>query len=188
MDVFKKILKPPKKEKRTSEMEIGAPTNGTRRIHVEHTEEGLVGLPEELQKLLQHMLTKEEQADGKTMKAAENVLLWNKQHQDKIHQNDYVKTIKQRVSSGSSENTSNVPPESDSQSTVWHVPTPEGIDNERGKPSDDPDVDNANLQVPNTPPISNDPDTNEPNANVSSPVPLRRKNTTKDGPRNEVIN
>ena len=187
MDVLKDLLKPPKKEKRTSEMEIGAPTNVTRDTHVEHTEDGtLVGLPEELEKLLQHMLTKEEQADGKTAEAAKNVLLWNKQHQDKIHQDDYVKTIKQRVSSGSSETTSNATRESNTQ---WHVPTPNdnatltNLDNERDKPSDHPDVDNDNLQVPKTPAITTDPLTNEPNANVSSPVPLRRKNTTKDGPR-----
>lgn len=187
MDVLKNLLKPPKKEKRTSEMEIGTPTNVTRDTHVEHTEDGtLVGLPEELEKLLQHMLTKEEQADGKTAEAAKNVLLWNKQHQDKIHQDDYVKTIKQRVSSGSSETTSNATRESNTQ---WHVPTPNdnatltNLDNERDKPSDHPDVDNDNLQVPKTPAITTDPLTNEPNANVSSPVPLRRKNTTKDGPR-----
>jgi len=168
-------------------MEIGTPTNVTRDTHVEHTEDGtLVGLPEELEKLLQHMLTKEEQADGKTAEAAKNVLLWNKQHQDKIHQDDYVKTIKQRVSSGSSETASNATRESNAQ---WHVPTPNdnatitNLDNDREKPSDHPDVDNDNLQVPKTPPISTDPMTNEPNANVSSPVPLRRKNTTKDGPR-----
>ena len=181
MEVFKKILKPPKKEKRTSEMEIGTPTNVTRDTHVEHTEHGLVGLPEELQKLLTHMLTKEEQADGKTMKAAENVLLWNQHHQEKIHQNDYVKTIKQRVSSGSSGDTSGEVRES--VPSKWYVPTPAVNDNERGKASDHPDVDNDNLQVPKTPPTPTEPVKNDGNANVSSPVPLRRKNTTKEGPR-----
>ena len=183
MDVFKKILKPPKKDKRQSDMQIGAPTNVTRDTHVEHTEDGLVGLPEELQKLLAHMLTKDEQDDEKTMTAAQNVLLWNKQHQDKIHQNDYVKTIKQRVSSGSSEDTSTATRGSDTQSTTFYVPTPEVNDNERSKPSDHPDVDNDNLQVPTTPPIPTDQVKNEPNANISSPVPLRRKNTAKEGPR-----
>jgi len=183
MDVFKKILKPPKKDKRQSDMQIGAPTNVTRDTHVEHTEHGLVGLPEELQKLLAHMLTKDEQDDEKTMTAAQNVLLWNKQHQDKIHQNDYVKTIKQRVSSGSSEDTSTATRGSDTQSTTFYVPTPEVNDNERSKPSDHPDVDNDNLQVPTTPPIPTDQVKNEPNANISSPVPLRRKNTAKEGPR-----
>ena len=124
------------------EIEIGEPTNVAKETRVEHKQHGLVGLPEELQKSLTHILTKEEKGDGKTMKAAENFLLWNHHNQEKVHQNDYVKTILQRVSSGSSGDTSREARES---VQTWYVPTPAKDRNERGKPSNHQDVSKDHL-------------------------------------------
>ena len=174
---IKEIVKPRKKThgKRTSEMQIGMPTNVTRDHHVEHTEEGLVGLPEEFENLLRHMLTEKELTEDKTVKAAENVLIWSKKHQEKIDIG--FKTIKTDFSPGSSgEVTSFIEPRN-SEVPVFYVPTPVN-DNDSPKPSDHPDVDDDNNQDVQKPtPMTNA------NANVSSPVPLRRKNTNKAGPR-----
>lgn len=179
---IKEIVKPKKKnQKRTSEMQIGMPTNVTRDHHVEHTEQGLVGLPEEFQNLLRHMLTEKELTEDKTVKAAENVLIWNQKHQEKIDTGGF-KIIKTDFSPGCSGElrSSGViePRDSEVRDSSFYVPTPSVNDNESPKPSDHPDVDNDNNQDLEKP----TPTTNA-NTNVTTPVPLRRKNTNKAGPR-----
>ena len=168
MDTFRKILKQKDKKDRKSDMvmNIEMPTDVKREIHVERTEDGLVGLPKEWQKLLPHMLTKEELSEGNNMKIAKNVLAWNEKHQQQGGQ----KTIKQVTSS-----------------SEFYVPTPPKNDNESSSAADHPDVDNDNNQeVSIDQQVSPNVETLkiEPNANTtSSPVPLRRKDTKKVGPR-----
>ena len=63
MDAIKNILTTGKSKRSSAKptiIDIGTPTDVKREHHVEHTEDGLVGLPEEFQRLLSHMLTKEE--------------------------------------------------------------------------------------------------------------------------------
>ena len=178
MDAIKKIITTGKPKRSSAKptnmiMDIGTPTDVKREHHVEHTEDGLVGLPEEFQRLLPHMLTKEELTDGKAKKAGIDVLLWNMKHQDKTNQ---MKTINTYSHDSSDELETRETRESNS---TWHVKTPVETSS-----TDLPDIDNeTNHEIPKSaksPALDNDPLRNEPNANnTGSPVPLRRKPTTK---------
>ena len=181
MDAIKSILTTGKSRKRESAkptiIDIGTPTDVKREHHVEHTEDGLVGLPEEFQRLLPHMLTKEELTDGKAKKAGIDVLLWNMKHQDKTNQ---MKTINTYSHDSSDEL------ESRESKSTWHVETPVETSS-----TDLPDIDNEpNPEMPKSPKspaLDNDPLKNEPNANnTGSPVPLRRNkpgNKSQKAPR-----
>ena len=183
MDAIKKIITTGKPKRSSAKptnmiMDIGTPTDVKREHHVEHTEDGLVGLPEEFQRLLPHMLTKEELTDGKAKKAGIDVLLWNMKHQDKTNQ---MKTINTYSHDSSDE----LEPRK-SESTCFYVKTPVETSS-----TDLPDIDNEpNPEMPKSsksPALDNDPLKNEPNANnTGSPVPLRRNkpgNKSQKAPR-----
>lgn len=62
---------------------IGIPTNVKRLHHAEHDENGIKGLPPELQRMLEYMTTEEERQNPDNKDKAKNVLIWMKREEEK---------------------------------------------------------------------------------------------------------
>ena len=168
MDTIKKILKPSKKGDKTSSIsDIGQPTNVERNIHVEKTEDGLVGLPEEFQNLLRHIIPEDELNEG-NIKIGKDVLIWKTKFEKRGS-----KTLKYDFSQSDSGDTYSV------GNSTFEIPS---VSEEKHQPTDLPDDDNAKLKMPND---------NLTNAGGSSPSPTtpvtirkksQRKNDNAGGP------
>ena len=64
-------------------MNIGTPTDVKRLHHVTVDENGIRGLPPELQRMLEHMTTAEERQNPDNKAKAKNVLMWMKKEEEK---------------------------------------------------------------------------------------------------------
>lgn len=156
-------------------MQIGAPTNVTRHIHVEKTAHGISGLPDEYLAILKHMMTEKERSNPTNNAIAQTVVDWAKSQQKKIEEGkpDYIRGV--FLTPGNSGDSS----ESgyDEARSVFYVRMP-------------PQKTNTTTEVvetETTKQIADKANDDEANANdveeATNESLLRRKKSTKNGPR-----
>ena len=70
---------------------IGAVQHFERKIHVEKDDEGaLKGLPPDFQQMLESMTTAEERANAQNTETAKQIIIWNKEQEEKNKQKDFI--------------------------------------------------------------------------------------------------
>ena len=151
-----------------ADLQIGAPTNVTRQIHVEKTKDGLVGLPQEYMAMLNQMMTPDEANSLVNNDKAKNALLWLVNHEQRKEEGKNEFMHADFITPGSSGESSNSG-HFDEANATFYVPSVVSPVVKKPDPKETDDSINANQKPVET-------------EDSNAPPTLRRKNTTT-GPR-----
>ncbi len=179
----------------TASMQISGPTDFKRNIHVEETRDGgLTGLPPEMLSMLKHMMTKEELENKGYTDKAKKVLIFaqDREQREKDGKTDFMHA--EFLSPGSSgESTSST--EFDDSKSTFYIPSSLGLQDDNRNANN---LNNTNTTTPKTTTnitsqgqhqggddnkTTAGEDLSDPAETNPEPPTLRRKQTTKTGPR-----